>query len=91
MLTLDQNEFASWIVGDRVILKRPTGLWSLKEYGSELVQLTSDASDSPNREAGHFICFARGSSAQPDLWCVPADGSGPATQVTTRAYFVTGL
>lgn len=88
LLTLSaQNEFVSGIVGDRIILKRPTGLWSLKGDGSSLVQLTSDASDDPNREAGPFICFARG----PALWCVPADGSGPATQVTTNGWFVAGL
>lgn len=86
-----QNEFVSWIVEDRIILKRPTGLWSLKIDGGSLVQLTGDASDSTNREAGPFICFARGLSAPPDLWCVPVDGSGVATQVATGAYFVTGL
>lgn len=91
MLTLDQNEFVSWIVGDRVILERTTGLWSLKADGSGLVQLTSDASDRTNQSTGPFICFARGPAAQPDLWCVPVDGSRLATQVATGAYFVNGL
>ena len=56
-----------------------------------LVQLTGDPSDRANRSAGPFICFQRGSVTPPDLWYVPADGSGPATQVATGAYFVTGL
>ena len=91
LLTLSaQNEFVSGIVGDRILVIRTTGLWSLKADGSGLVQLTSDPSDWFSGSTGPFACFARGPS-QPDLWCVPADGSGLATQVATGAYFVSGL
>jgi len=86
-----QDEFVSGIVADRVILRRPTGLWSLNADGSGLVQLTADASDWFSGSTGPFACFTRGSSAQHDLWCVPADGSGLATQVETGAYFVSAL
>lgn len=91
MLLLSADEFVSGIVADRVILRRPTGLWSLKADGSGLVQLTNDASDWLSGSTGSFVCFSRGLSAPTDLWCQPADGSGPATQVTTGARFVRGL
>lgn len=88
MLTLadPMHEFVEGIVGTRVMLKRPTGLWSLTAEGSGLVQLTTEADDYTGA-AGAFACFARG----PALWCVPADGSGPATQVADPGTFVTGL
>lgn len=91
LLLSAQNDFVSGIVADRVILRRPTGLWSIKADGSGLVQLTADTSDWFSGSTGPFACFTRGSSAQHDLWCVPADGSGLATQVDTGAYFVSGL
>ena len=91
LLTLSaQNEFVSGIVGDRILVIRATGLWSLKADGSGLVQLTSDPSDWFSGSTGPFACFVRGPS-QPDLWCVPADGSGVATHVATGAVFVSGL
>ena len=82
-----RNEFVRGIVDTRIILSRPTGLWSLKADGSGLVQLTTDPSDWFSGSTGPFPCFARGSA----LWCVPADGSGPATQVTPNGSFVVGL
>jgi hypothetical protein len=85
-----QNEFVVGIVTNRVIVARPTGLWSLQANGSGLVQLTQDGSDWFSGSTGPFACFARGPS-QPDLWCVPADGSGPATQVATGGVFVSSL
>jgi hypothetical protein len=88
MLTLadPMHEFVGGIVGDRVILNRPTGIWSLMADGTGLVQLTTGA-DGFAGSTGVFACFNRG----PALWCVPADGSGPATQVTDNGKFVTGL
>jgi hypothetical protein len=80
------HEFVAGIVGDRVILKQSTGLWSLKTDGSGLVQLTTEADEFAG-SAGAFACFNRGLA----LWCVPADGSGPATKVTDAGTFVTGL
>jgi hypothetical protein len=91
MLTLAQNEFVSGVIGDRVILRRSTGVWSMKADGSGLVQLTNDSTDSPNGSTGPFSCFQRGLLSPPGLWCVPADGSGPATHVAPEASFVSGL
>ncbi|HEU4683417.1 MAG TPA: hypothetical protein VFS39_02820 [Nitrospira sp.] len=91
ILALSADEFVSWFVQDRMIIKRQNGLWSVKADGSGLIQLTTDSSDSSNQAAGSFICFQRGPVNEPDLWCVPADGTGPATHVAKGAYFVSGL
>ena len=90
LIKLGQNEFVTVLVGDRMVLIRSNGLWSMKADGSGLVQLTDDTSDRPTGSTGPFVCFQRGSS-QPDLWCVPADGSGGATQVAAGALFIGGL
>jgi hypothetical protein len=81
------NEFVSAIVADRILLRRPTGLWSLQADGGGLVQLTTNGSDWFSGAADDFACFDRSGA----LWCVPADGSGPATQVTANGRFVVGL
>jgi len=92
MLTLAApNEFVSGTIGDRVVLRRPTGLWSMKADGSGLVQLTTDPTDGLDGSTGPFICFQRGPASQFELRCVPADGSGPSTHVATGANFVSGL
>jgi hypothetical protein len=65
-------------VGPRIILKRATGLWSLKADGSGLVQWTEQADSFNFGAAGPFACFTRGQA----LWCVPADGSWTRTRVT---------
>jgi hypothetical protein len=89
ILTLSfDDEFVMALVEGRIILQRPTGLWSIQAAGSELRQLTTEdhAFEAVNA-AGPFTCFNRGSA----LWCVPADGSGPATQVTADGRFVAEL
>jgi hypothetical protein len=91
LINLAQNEFVTLIVGDRAVLRRATGLWSIRADGSGLRQLTNDASDSPTGSAGSYVCFQRGPFSLPDLWCVLADGSGAATHVAQGAFFVSGL
>jgi hypothetical protein len=87
MLTLSaQNEFVSGFIADRVIIQRPTGLWSLKADGTSLVQLTTEA-DQFAGAAGAFACFERGQA----LWCVPEDGTAAPTKVTENGMFVDGL
>jgi hypothetical protein len=87
LVSLTRDEFVAGIVAGRVILQRPTGLWSLSADGRELIQLTDQAEAFSFGAADPFVCFARGSA----LWCVPADGSGPATKVTDHGQFVAGL
>ncbi|ULA63589.1 MAG: conserved exported protein of unknown function [Nitrospira sp.] len=91
LLLSAHDDFVVGFVADRIILRRATGLWSLKADGSGLIQLTSNGFDWFSGSTGSFACFARGAFSQPDLWCVPADGSGAATSVALEAYFVSGL
>jgi len=95
--TLDaQFEFVVLFVEDRIILLRAVDpfsglveLWSVRNDGRDMVQLTDDAYRlTLVRSTGSFACFSRGPR---DLWCVPADGSGPATLVTPDGEFVVGL
>ena len=82
-----EDEFMAGIAQDRILLQRTTGLWSIKVDGSELTQLAQDAERFSTVPVGPFACFNRGVA----LWCVPADGSGPATKVTDHGTFVAGL
>jgi hypothetical protein len=100
MLTLgateDNFEFTWGVVEERIIIGRYTddgsgdgALLSLRPNGQDLVQLTDNAYlVEPLHSTGAFVCFVRHVVA---LWCVPADGSEPATKVTDHGEFVTGL
>lgn len=82
------DDFVMAIIENRIILQRPTGLWSVQADGSELVQLTTeDHAFEAVHAVGPFACLNRGAA----LWCVPVDGSGPATKVTDQGTLVTGL
>jgi hypothetical protein len=89
ILTLSfDDEFVMTIIEDRIILQRPTGLWSVQADRHALVQLTTeDHAFEAVHAVGPFACLNRGAA----LWCVPADGSGPATKVTDHGTLVTGL
>jgi hypothetical protein len=99
LLTLSYlGDFVLGVVGERVIIRRGSSLWSIRADGSGLVQLTSGVIESTFDvlAAGEWACFDRTPIAhgQRDLWCVPADGSGPAQPVATTAadeYFVTAF
>lgn len=99
LLTLSYlGDFVLGVVSERVIIRRGSSLWSIRADGSSLVQLTSGVIESTFDvlAAGEWACFDRTPIAhgQRDLWCVPADGSGPAQPVATTAadeYFVTAF
>jgi hypothetical protein len=90
----EEFEFVWEFVGDRIILIRQQHgligkLWSVRSDGSELVQIAENVYTSNAVWAtGFFVCFERPIGS---LWCVPADGSGPATKVTDHGEFVVGL
>ena len=87
ILTLEaQAEFVIGIVDDRIILLRPSGVWSVQSDGSNLIQLTNQRDEFAG-SAGSFACLGRGDA----LWCVPVDGSAEARQVTDEGTFVAGL
>lgn len=97
MLTLSYlNDFVLGVVGERVVLRLGASLWSIRADGTGLVQLTFDVPETTFQvlAAGGWACFDRTVSGQQDLWCVPADGSGPAQPVATTdadEYFVTSF
>jgi hypothetical protein len=88
LLTLGQDEFVLAIVGNRIILQRATGLWSVLADGRDLVQLSESANRFSFVGVSNALgCFLRGSQ----LWCVPVDGSAAAIQVADKAKAIIGL
>jgi hypothetical protein len=88
ILTLDPNEFVVAIVGNRIVLQRATGLWSILADGSELVRLSESITRYSFVAIGSAHgCFLRGQQ----LWCVPVDGNAAAIQVADEAKAIIAL
>lgn len=86
LMTMTNDEFVDLIVGDLLILRRPSGTWSLTLNGT-LTQLTTVAKEDGFRAVGSTLCLNR----QQAVWCLPLDGQGSATKITDEGEIVATL
>lgn len=86
LMTMTDSEFVQLVVGDRLLVRRPSGSWMLDLLGS-LKQIGTVAGDSGFIEIGNAVCLNRGAVA----WCMPLDGQGQAVKITDTGRVIGAL
>ena len=76
IMTMTDSEFVSLVAGDLIIVRRPSGTWSLDLNGT-LTQLGTVALDYGLIVVGNAVCGNKGIAA----WCMPLDGNGQAVKI----------
>ena len=76
LMTVTDSEFVDLIVGDLIIVRRPSGTWSLELNGT-LTKIGTVAGDSGFIAIGNAVCLNKGTA----VWCMPLDGSGQAVKI----------
>lgn len=76
LMTMTNSEFVDLIIGDLLIIRRPSGTWSLDLNGT-LKQLGTIAGDSGFVSVGNAVCLNRVAA----VWCMPLDGHGEAVKI----------
>ena len=86
LMTMTDNEFVDLVAGDVLILRRPSGTWSLDMNGT-LKQLGSVAGESGFIEVGNAVCLNKNTA----VWCIPLDGKGEAVKIAETGKVVGAL
>lgn len=76
LMTMTDSEFIQFATSDRLIVRRPSGAWTL-DLNGVLKQIGNVHPDSGFIVVGNAFCMNQGLSA----WCMPLDGSGSAVQI----------
>ena len=83
LMTMTDSEFVETIVGDVVIVRRPSGTWTLDLNGA-LKQLGTVALDFNVTAVGNAVC----GNTRNAVWCMPLDGSGPQVKIADNGRVV---
>lgn len=70
LMTMTDNEFVQLVAGDLLIVRRPSGTWSL-DLNSRLTQLGTVPGDSGFVAVGNAVCLNKALA----VWCMPLDGT----------------
>lgn len=81
LMTMTDSEFVEIIIGDVIVVRRPSGTWTLNISGT-LKQLDNIAGLDGFVAVGNAIC-----STNP-VWCMPLDGSAPAVKIANEGKVV---
>ena len=82
LMIMTDNEFVDRTVGDLIILRRPTGTWTL-DLSGKLKHIGFIAGLDTFGVVGDRICSDFG-----QVWCMPLDGSGPEVKIATEGKVV---
>ena len=83
LMTMTDSEFVQLVVGDLLIVRRPTGTWSLDLNGT-LTKLGSVVGDSGFIAVGDAVCVTKVTA----VWCMPLDGAGPQVKIADEGRVV---
>ena len=83
LMTMTDSEFVQLIVDDLLIVRRPSGTWTLGMNGT-LTKIGSVAGDFGVMAVGDSICLNKGTA----VWCMPQDGQGPQVKIVDRGKVV---
>lgn len=83
LMTMTDSEFVQLIVDDLLIVRRPSGTWTLGMNGT-LTKIGSVAGDFGVMAVGDSICLNKGTT----VWCMPQDGQGPQVKIADRGKVV---
>lgn len=82
LTTMTDNEFVETMVGDTIIIRRPTGTWTLDLNGN-LKQIGTKPGLDFFRVVGNSICSDFG-----EIWCLPIDGSRAEVRIDRNGRFL---
>lgn len=77
LMTMTDSEFVETVIDDLIIVRRPSGTWTL-DLNAKLSQLGTVALDFNLVEVGNSVC---GNTVNA-VWCLPLNGQGPAVKIT---------
>lgn len=83
LMTMTDSEFVDLIVGDQIIVRRPSGTWRLDLNGT-LTKLGTVVGDSGFIAVGDSVCVTKVTA----VWCMPLDGSGPQVEIASEGKVV---
>jgi len=83
LMTMTDNEFVDLIVGDLLIVRRPSGTWSL-DLNGKFTKLGTIVGDSGFVAVGDAVCVTKVTA----VWCMPLDGSGPQFKIADQGKVV---
>ncbi len=83
LMSMTDNEFVDLIVGDLIIVRRPSGTWSLDLNGT-LTKLGTVVGDSGFIAVGNSVCMTKVTA----VWCMPLDGAGPQVKIADEGKVV---
>jgi hypothetical protein len=83
LMSMTDNEFVDLIVGDLIIVRRPSGTWSLDLNGT-LAKLGTVVGDSGFIAVGNSVCMTKVTA----VWCMPLDGAGPQVMIANNGKVV---
>ena len=85
LMTMTDSEFVQLVIGDRLLMGRPSGSWLLDLNGA-LIQI-SNVAGSGSIVIGNAVCLNRGAA----VWCMPLDGSTPAVKIADTGKVIGAL
>ena len=86
LMTMADSEFVDLIVGELLIVRRPSGTWSL-DLNSTLTKLGTVVGDSGFIAVGDAVCLNKGTA----VWCMPLNGQGQAVKIADTGRVIGAL
>lgn len=83
LMVMTNDEFVELITGDLLIVRRPSGTWTLDLNGA-LKQIGTETGDYGFMSIGNAVCMNKGEA----VWCMPLDGSGPQVKIADEGKIV---
>lgn len=76
LMTMTDNEFVQLMTDDRIIVRRPSGTWTIDLNGT-LKQIGTVNGESGFIAVGDAFCMNKNTA----VWCMPLDGEGQAVKI----------
>lgn len=86
LMTMTDNEFVDLTADDLIIVRRPSGTWTLDLNGT-LKQIGTVAMNPGFMFVGNALCGNSGAT----VWCMPLDGSTPAVRIAETGTVIGAL
>ena len=86
LMTMTDSEFVQLVTSDLLIVRRPSGTWTLDLNGT-LKQIGNVQADSGFIVVGNALCANKGTA----VWCMPLDGQGQAVKIADTGKVVGAL
>jgi hypothetical protein len=83
LMPMTNSEFVELVTGDLIIVRKPSGTWSLDLNGA-LKQLGTVALDFNVTAVGNAVC----GNTRNAVWCMPLDGAGPQVKIADEGKVV---